>query len=46
VELKALSDMGGKEDAQLLNYLKATRVKKGLLINFGKRSLDYKRIIL
>ena len=35
VELKALSDLSGDHEAQLLNYLKATHLRLGLLINFG-----------
>ena len=45
VEIKALSQLGGVEDAQLLNYLKATDYEIGLLINFGAASLDYRRRI-
>jgi GxxExxY protein len=45
VELKALSGLTGEHQAQVLNYLKATKYKLGLLINFGKKSLDYKRLI-
>ena len=45
VELKALSDITSEHEAQLLNYLKATSLKVGILINFGKQSLDYKRMI-
>jgi GxxExxY protein len=45
VELKALSAMSGTEDAQIMNYLKATGLKKALLLNFGKPSVEYKRYI-
>jgi GxxExxY protein len=46
VELKALSHLSGTEEAQILNYLKATRQKVGLLINFGAPSLEFKRFVL
>jgi len=46
VELKALKAVTSIEEAQLLNYLKATGIKVGLLINFGERSLRHKRMIL
>ncbi len=45
IELKALSDLTYEHEAQLINYLKATHTKLGILINFGKKSLQYKRII-
>jgi GxxExxY protein len=45
VEFKALSRLSSVEEAQLLNYLKATGLKRGLLINFGATSLQYKRLV-
>jgi len=45
VELKALSLLTGEHQAQLMNYLAATKMKLGLLINFGKPRLEHKRII-
>ena len=47
VELKALDKLTGKEESQILNYLKATRMKVGLLINFGSSpKLEWKRFVL
>lgn len=46
VELKAISQMSGKEESQVINYLKATSLKIGLLLNFGSGQLEYKRFIL
>jgi len=45
VEIKAVSSLSSVEEAQLINYLKATGLKVGLLINFGARSLEYKRMV-
>jgi GxxExxY protein len=45
VELKALSALGGPEESQVLNYLKASSHRIGLLLNFGTKSLQYKRYV-
>ena len=45
LELKALSALTSEHESQLLNYLKATQIKLGLLINFGEKSLVYQRYI-
>jgi GxxExxY protein len=46
LELKALSKLTSDHEAQLLNYLKATGHKIGLLINFGRDKVEVKRRIL
>ena len=45
VELKALSGLNTEHQGQMINYLTATRLKVGLLINFGKQNLEHKRIV-
>jgi GxxExxY protein len=44
-ELKALQQISGIEEAKIINYLKASRLNRGLLINFGARNLQYKRFV-
>ena len=46
VEIKALKQLSGNEDAQILNYLRATGLKVGLLFNFGSQGkLERKRLV-
>lgn len=46
IELKAIQAYTDEHLAQVLNYLKATNYKLGILINFGAKSLQYRRVIL
>lgn len=46
VELKAKIHLEDVHLAQVLNYLKAYRLKVGLLINVGSKSLTFKRLVL
>lgn len=44
LELKAVTEMDSVFEAQTINYLKATGLNVGLLINFGRKSLGIKRL--
>jgi len=43
LELKAASALSKEHQAQIINYLKATGVEVGMLINFGNPKLEYRR---
>jgi GxxExxY protein len=45
-ELKALDKLTSREEAQVINYLKVSKLEIGVLINFGAASLEWKRIVL
>jgi len=45
VELKVAKKYNSADEAQLLNQLKATGIKVGLLINFGKSEVEFKRLV-
>jgi len=45
VELKIAREYNPKDEPQLLNELKVTGIKVGLLINFGKEKVEFKRFI-
>ena len=46
IEVKAMATLTPANEAQLLNYLAISRLKRGLLLNFGGASLEYKRRVL
>ena len=47
IELKAEDKINNSDIAQIINYLKATKLKLGLIINFGnKEKLEWKRVVL
>ena len=46
LEIKAVSELTSSHIKQTLNYLAASKLKLGLLVNFGEDSLTYKRVVL
>jgi GxxExxY protein len=46
VEAKAVKELIDAHTQQVINYLKATRLRRGLLLNFGAPRLEFKRIVL
>jgi GxxExxY protein len=45
VELKVAKQYCSEDEAQLLNELKATKIKVGMLINFGRTKVEFKRMV-
>lgn len=45
VEIKVAPQYDKRDEAQLLNELKATGLKIGMLVNFGRTKLEYKRLV-
>jgi GxxExxY protein len=46
LELKTVTAISDVRKAQVLNYLRATGIKLGLILNFAKPSFEYKRMVL
>ena len=46
VEIKTEKEFNDKHQAQLLHYLKATGIRIGVLVNFGERTCQCKRLIV
>jgi len=46
VEIKVEKEYNPKHEAQLLHYLKATGIRVGILLNFGEKKCEYKRLVM
>lgn len=46
LELKAVDRIADVHRAQVLNYLRATRLRLGMIFNFAKKSFEYERFVL
>ena len=46
LELKAVEKLTDKHRSQVINYLKVSKLQRGLLMNFGAEKLEYERIVL
>ena len=46
LELKVAEAIGSAHKAQMINYLRGTGIRLGIILNFGRRSLEYARVIL
>ncbi|MFZ1974997.1 MAG: GxxExxY protein [Candidatus Acidiferrales bacterium] len=45
LELKACASLDPSHSTQLMNYLRATKIRVGLLLNFGRPKLEYRRFV-
>ncbi len=45
IEIKVSPQYDKRDEAQVLNELKATGIKVGMLINFGRAKVEYKRLV-